>query len=85
MDDRFGAVRDEARFCRESAAIASCAPGIDNLFLTNGSSGHGVMHAPAIGQLIAEMIAEGKTSIDVRALRPARFAEGEAIEGSELL
>jgi sarcosine oxidase subunit beta len=61
------------------------APGIDNLFLTNGSSGHGVMHAPAIGQLIAEMIVEGKTSIDVRALRPARFAEGEAIEGSELL
>jgi sarcosine oxidase, subunit beta len=65
--------------------LLGAAPGIDNLFLTNGSSGHGVMHAPAIGQLIAEMIVEGKTSIDVRALRPARFAEGEAIEGSELL
>jgi sarcosine oxidase subunit beta len=61
------------------------APGIENLFLANGSSGHGVMHAPAIGQLVAEMIVDGKTSIDVRALRPARFAEGEAIEASELI
>jgi len=66
-------------------ALLGPAPGIENLFLANGSSGHGVMHAPAIGQLVAEMIVDGKTSIDVRALRPARFAEGEAIEASELI
>jgi glycine/D-amino acid oxidase-like deaminating enzyme len=56
-----------------------------NLFLANGSSGHGVMHAPAIGRVVAEMIAGAKMSIDVHALRPSRFIEGEAIAGPSLL
>jgi len=56
-----------------------------NLFLANGSSGHGVMHSPAIGRVVAEMIAGVPTSIDVRALRPSRFIEGEAIGGGSLL
>lgn len=60
-------------------------PNRENLFLANGSSGHGVMHSPAIGQLIAEMIVDGKTSIDVSDLRPSRFAERKLIEGPELL
>jgi sarcosine oxidase subunit beta len=50
------------------------APGSSNLFLATGCSGHGVMHSPAIGQLIAELIVDGKTSIDVSALDPRRFA-----------
>jgi sarcosine oxidase subunit beta len=66
-------------------AILGRAPAIANLYLANGSSGHGVMHAPAIGQLIAEMIVEGRTSIDIHALRPERFAEGKAIDGATLL
>ena len=57
----------------------------DGLFVAGGSSGHGVMHAPAIGQVAAEMIAGVTPSIDVHALRPQRFAEGEAIVSSELL
>lgn len=57
----------------------------ENLFIAGGSSGHGVMHAPAIGQLAAEMIAGKTQSIDIHALRPQRFAEGEAIVSSELL
>ena len=62
------------------------APGVDNLYLANGSSGHGVMHSPAIGQLLAETILDGAaSSLDVHALRPSRFAEGDAIESPELL
>jgi sarcosine oxidase subunit beta len=57
----------------------------ENLFIAGGSSGHGVMHAPAIGHLVAEMIAGEPTTIDVHALRPQRFAEGEGIASSELL
>ena len=57
----------------------------DGMFVAGGSSGHGVMHAPAIGQLAAEMITGRTPSIDVHALRPQRFAEGEAIVSSELL
>jgi sarcosine oxidase subunit beta len=51
---------------------------IDNLYLANGSSGHGVMHAPALGQLLAELMLDGAAStLDARALRPSRFAEDE--------
>jgi sarcosine oxidase subunit beta len=57
----------------------------EKLFLATGSSGHGVMHAPAIGQLLAELILDGKTSVDIHELRPSRFAEGEPIMGPELL
>jgi sarcosine oxidase, subunit beta len=57
-------------------ALVGPAPGVENLWLINGSSGHGVMHSPALGQLVAEMILDGRAeTIDVRALRPSRFAE----------
>ncbi len=57
-----------------------------NLFLAGGSSGHGVMHAPALGQLLAEIIVTGKAqAMDVHQLRPSRFSEGEAIGGPALL
>lgn len=69
-------------------ALLGPAPGCPNLFLVNGSSGHGVMHAPALGLLAAEILtsADGRArSLDARALRPERFAEGGAIEGPALL
>jgi sarcosine oxidase subunit beta len=59
-------------------ALLGPAPGIEGFWLANGSSGHGVMHAPALGQLLAEMILDGAaTSIDTHVLRPSRFAEGQ--------
>ena len=41
-------------------AILGAAPGCDNFYLVNGSSGHGVMHAPALGQLLAEIILDAR-------------------------
>jgi sarcosine oxidase, subunit beta len=59
-------------------AILGAAPGVENLYLANGSSGHGVMHSPALGHLLAEIILDGQAStLDVHTLRPSRFAEGE--------
>jgi len=66
-------------------AILGRAPTLANLYLANGCSGHGVMHAPAIGHVIAELIVDGRSSIDIHSLRPSRFAEGEGIEASSLL
>jgi sarcosine oxidase, subunit beta len=67
-------------------AILGRAPGIENFYLINGSSGHGVMHSPALGQLLAEIMCDGKaTTLDVRALRVERFGEGELNRVSELL
>ena len=67
-------------------AILGPVPGVANLFLINGSSGHGVMHAPALGRLLAEIVCDGHAcSLDVRPLRPERFAEGDLNPVSELL
>jgi len=56
-------------------AILGAAPGCPNLFLINGSSGHGVMHAPALGLLLAEILAEGRArTLDAAPLDPGRFA-----------
>jgi len=67
-------------------AIIGPAPGCDNLYLINGSSGHGVMHAPALGALLAELITDARfSSLDATALRPSRFAEGAPNPASGLL
>jgi sarcosine oxidase subunit beta len=67
-------------------AILGAAAGCPNLFLANGSSGHGVMHAPALGQLLAEILSDGAAStLDATALRPSRFAEHAPTRASELL
>ncbi len=44
-----------------------------------GFSGHGLMHAPAAGEAIAELICDGKTTLDISALAFERFARGELI------
>jgi sarcosine oxidase subunit beta len=67
-------------------AILGPSVEVENLYLANGSSGHGVMHAPALGQLLAEMIVDGEArSVDVEALRPSRFAEGRPNAAPDLL
>ena len=67
-------------------AVLGWAPSCANLLLVNGNSGHGVMHAPALGLLAAEIASHGAArSLDVHALRPTRFAEGDLIHGSALL
>jgi len=61
----------------DNHAILGPSPSCDNVFFANGSSGHGVMHSPAIGQLLAEIICDGAAStLDVSALSPTRFADG---------
>jgi len=54
-------------------ALLGRAPGLSNLVLANGSSGHGVMHSPALGQLAAEIVLDGAArSLDISALSPER-------------
>jgi sarcosine oxidase subunit beta len=55
-------------------------PEIPNYLHASGFSGHGVMHSPATGMLIAEEILDGRAhSIDIDDLRITRF-EDMAIE-----
>jgi sarcosine oxidase, subunit beta len=48
-------------------------PELENVYYAAGGCGHGVMHAPAIGHLLTELMLDGETSIDIRKLDPGRF------------
>jgi sarcosine oxidase subunit beta len=79
--DRAGSWAGLYEMSPDKHAILGAHPDCENLFLINGSSGHGVMHAPALGQLLAEIIVDGRAAtIDTHALRPGRFAEGDLNE-----
>lgn len=62
------------------------APGVPGFFLANGFSGHGVMHAPATGKILSDLILEGRTElIDASLLDLARFAESRMIHETAVL
>ena len=48
---------------------------LDNAYIVGGFSGHGFMHGPIAGKLLAEVILSGGAqSLDISTLRPNRFA-----------
>ena len=84
--DREGSWAGLYEMSPDKHAILGAVPSCPNLYCINGSSGHGVMHAPALGQLLAEIICEGTAStLDVSCLSPSRFEEGRLNPVSELL
>ncbi len=53
---------------------------LEGFYLVAGFSGHGFMHGPVSGQLMAEIILDGQAStVDVSMLDYARFGEGRLI------
>lgn len=61
-------------------------PEVPGFFLANGFSGHGVMHAPATGKILSDLILTGKTDlIDASLLNLARFAQGRTIRETAVL
>jgi sarcosine oxidase subunit beta len=59
---------------------------LPGFFLANGFSGHGVMHAPATGKILADLILEGKSNlVDTRLFSLERFAEGHLLEETAVL
>ncbi|HEV8701462.1 MAG TPA: FAD-dependent oxidoreductase [Candidatus Polarisedimenticolia bacterium] len=59
--------------------IMGRAPGVEGLLLCYGFSGHGFKEAPVTGRLIAELILDGRTSLDIAPLGFERFAKGELL------
>jgi sarcosine oxidase subunit beta len=60
------------------AILGGCEVG--GLYFANGFSGHGVMHSPATGRALSEIILDGRASfLDVSCLSLARFATGELL------
>jgi sarcosine oxidase, subunit beta len=67
-------------------AILGPSPDVRGFYFANGFSGHGVMHSPATGRILADLILHGETSvIDAQDLNVQRFAEGRAIEETAIL
>lgn len=60
---------------------------IRGFFLANGFSGHGVMHAPATGKILSDLILAGKTSVvdDISVLGFDRFAKGALLHETAIL
>jgi glycine/D-amino acid oxidase-like deaminating enzyme len=52
------------------------AAGPAGLVVATGFSGHGFAMGPIVGRLVAELVTEGRASLDLRPFRHSRFAEG---------
>ena len=61
-------------------AIVGRHPKIENLFLANGFSGHGLQQSPAVGRGLAELIVDGRyTTLDLSEFSPDRIARNAPV------
>jgi sarcosine oxidase subunit beta len=67
-------------------AILGGTDEVRGLLIAVGFSGHGFMHAPAVGATIAELAVDGKTkSVDISPLSLSRFAAGAVVEETNVI
>ncbi|MGI8741723.1 MAG: NAD(P)/FAD-dependent oxidoreductase [Bryobacteraceae bacterium] len=67
-------------------AILGPAPEVEGLFFANGFSGHGVMHSPATGRILSDLILRGESElIGPKVLDPRRFTEDRSIHDPAVL
>ena len=57
--------------------------GRPGLVLATGFTGHGFAMGPIVGRLVAELVTDGKPSLDLRPFRFSRFAEGAVGRAAE--
>jgi len=59
---------------------------LPGMYLANGFSGHGVMHSPATGRIVADLITAGHSDlVDTEVLGVERFAEGRLLHETAVL
>lgn len=68
-------------------AVLGPVDDVPGFFLANGFSGHGVMHAPATGKIVSDLILTGKTNVvdDAGVLGFSRFAKGALLHETAIL
>lgn len=68
-------------------AVLGPVQAVPGFFLANGFSGHGVMHAPATGKIVSDLILTGKTNVvdDTSVLGFERFAKGQLLHETAVL
>lgn len=61
-------------------AILGRLPGVETVVCVAGFSGHGFMHGPICGKLMAEELLDGRAqTVDIEPLRYARFEQGREV------
>jgi sarcosine oxidase subunit beta len=60
-------------------AILGPVRGVEGFWCGCGFSGHGFMQAPAVGLVLAQLLLEGRSEVDVSAFSHDRFARGELV------
>src|SRR5580765_3370327 len=62
--------------------ILGIVPGVEGFLLCCGFSGHGFKEAPVTGRLIAELILDGRASLDIAPLAYDRFRRGALLRSN---
>jgi sarcosine oxidase subunit beta len=57
----------------DGRAILDWAPGMEGLYLAVGFCGHGFQHSPGVGETVAEVLLDGRSTLDIHDLRLGRF------------
>ena len=58
----------------DGRAILDWAPGVEGLYLAVGFCGHGFQHSPGVGETVAEVLLDGRSTLDIHDLRLGRFS-----------
>jgi len=58
---------------------------VRGFWMANGFSGHGFMHSPAVGMVIADMVTGRKPCVDVSALALSRFESSALVEEANVI
>ena len=60
-------------------AVLGPVEDVEGFWCACGFSGHGFMQAPAVGLVLAELLVEGRSQVDISALSHGRFRRGELV------
>jgi glycine/D-amino acid oxidase-like deaminating enzyme len=60
----------------DAVPVLGAVPSPKGLIVATGFSGHGFAMGPIAGRLVAELVVDGKPSLDLHGFRFSRFAEG---------
>lgn len=67
----------------DNSPIIGLNPGASTWIDACGFSGHGIMHAPATGLAVSELVTDGRAAtVDVSAFRHDRFGTGATVEAN---
>lgn len=69
----------------DAVAVIGEVPSPTGLVVATGFSGHGFAMGPIAGRLVAELVLDGKPSLDIRGFRYSRFAEGAGAQPRSVL